>query len=162
MSAAGEPPRRKGPPAWGIVLFLALLAGWGIVNYRASTGGEEVRWIENDLPAALQQAAERKTRVFLYLYDPNDPTHRRNEQEVFTKRWARNPLAHVVCCRLAVRKSDLPALRYGYNNTPLFVLLDDTGQALRGVRTEGAVDEREFFTYIARPIDDFLKRSAPQ
>jgi hypothetical protein len=157
-AAEGDVPRRKGPPKWGIVVFLALLAGLVVVNQLAATGGTPVKWIDNDLAAALKQAAERKTRVFLYLYEEGDRTYARNEREVFTKRWARDPLEKVVCCRMAVRRSDIVAMKYGYDGRPLLLLLDDTGQAVKGLRTEGAVDEREFFTYIGKPIDDYVKR----
>ncbi len=70
---------RKKPPAWGILLFLGLLGGMVIVNQFVSTGGPEIRWVENDLAAALQQASDDRPRVFLYLYEPKDPAHRRNE-----------------------------------------------------------------------------------
>lgn len=160
-SAEGEPPRRKGPPKWGIVLFLVLLAGLAVVNQFAATSGTPVKWIDNDVAAALKQATERKTRTFLYLYDPADKVHLRNEREVFSQRWARDPLKSVVCCRLAVQKGDLTVLKYGYDGKPLFLILDETGRAVPGLRTEGAPDERAFFTYIAKPIDDFMKRSQP-
>ena len=159
IAADGPAQRRKRPPLWGVVLFLALLGGWGIVNYVASTGGPRIAWIDDDLDAALKRAAERKARVFLYLYEPQDQTHARNEREVFTQRWARDPLKNVVCCRVAVRKTDPLARRYDYNNKPLFLLLDESGQALRGLRTEGAVDEREFFTFIGKPADDYVNHA---
>jgi hypothetical protein len=155
----GDVPRRKGPPKWGIVVFLALLAGLVIVNQFAATSGTPVKWIDNDLAAALKQAGERKTRVFLYLYEEGDRAYTRNEPEVFAKRWAREPLEKVVCCRIAVRKSDIAAMKYGYNGRPLFLILENTGQVVKGLRTEGAVDEREFYTYIGKPIEDHLKRT---
>ncbi len=141
-----ERPRRRRPPAWGIVLFLALLGGLVLVNQCATTGGRPVAWINNGLDVALRQAQEHKRKVFLYLYEPGDRTHERNERNVFTQYWARKPLAHVVCCRIAVKPGDLLPLRYRYNNTPLFLLLDAKGNPLS--RTEGAVDELQFFTYI--------------
>jgi hypothetical protein len=140
------PPRRRGPPAWGIVLFLALLGGLVLVNQCATTGGRPVAWTDDGLDAARRQAQEQKRKVFLYLYEPGDRTHERNERSVFTQYWARKPLEHVVCCRVAVKPGDLLPLRYRYNNTPLFLLLDAKGNPLS--RTEGAVDELQFFTYI--------------
>jgi hypothetical protein len=151
--------RRKGPPRWGIVAFLALLAGVAVVNQWVATGGPPISWVENDLDAAVQRAAaEKKPRIFLYLYEPNDPTHTRNERNVFAQRWAREPLQHTVCCRIALRPGDLARLKYAYKNTPLFLLLDAQGKPVQGMRTEGAVDEREFSTYIGRPIDDLVRR----
>lgn len=151
--------RRKGPPRWGIAAFLALFAGVVVVNQLLSTGGPAIAWVENDLDAAVQRAAaENKPRIFLYLYDPNDPTHMRNERNVFSQRWAREPLEHAVCCRIALRPGDLARLKYEYKDTPLFLLLDAQGKPVQGMRTEGPVDEREFLTYIGRPIDDLVRR----
>ena len=146
---AGPTPRRKGPPAWGVVLFLALLGGWLIVNQFASTSGPPIEWIENDLDAALKKAAATKRHVFLYLYEPTDPVHQRNEREVFNQHWARSSLTKVVCCRVALRPGDLLRLKYEYHDTPLFLLLDAKGNRLGGV--EGAVDRREFLTHIGTP-----------
>ena len=145
-------PRRKAPPLWGIILFLVLLGGLAIVNQMASTGGEPIVWIEDDLPAALEQARTGLGRVFLYLYEPDDPIHARNERELFSKRWAREPLALVPCCRIALKKDDLRKVKYGYKGTPLFLLLDEAGEPLRDLRAEGPIDERQFRTYIAEHI----------
>jgi hypothetical protein len=143
---AGTRPRRKGPPAWGIFLFLLLLGGLLLLNQWATTGGEPIRWIENDLDAALKQAASGRKHVFLYLYDPNDPTHRRNEREVFPQRWAREPLQHIVSCRTSVLKDTALRQKYQYVGTPLFLLLNEKGEVVS--RAEGALDEREFYAYI--------------
>jgi hypothetical protein len=143
--------RGRRPPAWGIVLFLLLLAGFLFINYRASVGGPPVAWIDNDLSAALKQAAEQKRKVFLYLYDPADPTAARNERQVFTQHWARKPLEKVVCCRVVMRPGDPLAAKYVYKNQPVFLLLDAQGNVLS--RTEGAVDESQFFTYIGDIAD---------
>jgi hypothetical protein len=148
--------RRRGPPLWGIVVFLALLGVLVVVNQLASTGGAPIQWTENDLEAALKLAAQRKQRVFLYLYEPDDPVHVRNERQVFTQRWAHEPLKHAVSCRIALKKGDLLRVKYNYLDTPLFLLLDDNGHML--TRTEGAVDERQFFTYIGGPLEDSARR----
>jgi hypothetical protein len=158
-TGGAEVARRKGPPRWGIVAFLGLFAGVVVMNQFLTTSGPAVAWIENDLDAALQRAAaEKKPRIFLYLYEPNDPTHTRNERNVFSQRWAREPLQHVVCCRIALRPGDLARLKYEYKNTPLFLLLDAQGKPVQGMRTEGPVDEREFSTYIGGPINEVVKR----
>jgi hypothetical protein len=138
--------RGRHPPAWGIALFLLLLAGFALVNEYFSSSGRPVAWIDNDLNAALKQAAEQHRKVFLYLYEPADPIFARNEREVFTRRWAREPLEHVVCCRVALGPNDPLRTRYMYKNTPLFLLLDAQGNMLS--RTEGAVDEIQFLTHI--------------
>lgn len=138
--------RGRRPPAWGIGLFLLLLGGLVFINQCVSTGGKPVAWIDNDLNAALQQAEAQKRKVFLYLYEPDDQTHARNELQVFTQRWARDPLQHVVCCRVALRPTDPLRLKYLYKNKPLFLLLDAKGNVLS--RIDGAVDEFQFFTYI--------------
>ena len=148
LPSSSEPTtaRRRGPPTWGIVLFLVLLAGFIFINQRVSTGGRPIAWIENDLNAALQRAAEQKRKVFLYLYEPADRTHARNEREVFTQLWARQPLENVVCCRVALGPADPLRARYMYKNQAVFLLLDAQGNVLS--RTEGAVDETQFFTHI--------------
>jgi hypothetical protein len=138
--------RGRRPPAWGIGLFLLLLAGLVLVNQCVSTGGKPVAWIDNDLTVAVKQAETEKRKVFLYLYEPNDPTHARNELQVFTQRWARKPLEHVVCCRVALGPGAPLRFRYKYDGRPLFLLVDSKGNVLS--RVEGAVDEPQFFTYI--------------
>ena len=141
-----EPPRRRRPPTWGIVLFLLLLAGLVLINQLASTSGKPVAWIENDLGAALQQAEAQNRKVFLYLYEPNEPAAARNELHVFTQRWARRPLEKVVCCRVALGANSPLRARFVYKETPAFLLLDAKGNVLS--RTDGPVDETQFFTYI--------------
>jgi hypothetical protein len=145
-SAPEKRAARRRPPTWGIALFLSLLAGFVFINQSISTGGKPIAWIDNDLPAALKQAGEQQRKVFLYLYEPAEPTAARNELQVFTQRWARKPLEHVVCCRVAVGPADPLRARYQYRNEPVFLLLDPQGNVLS--RTEGAVDEGQFFTYI--------------
>ncbi len=162
--AAEEPSRRKGPPLWGVVAFLALLGGAVVLQQLVSTSGPKIQWVEigteQDLATVLKRVSPAKPRVFLYLYELSDPIHARNEREVFVKRWARDPLVKVICCRAAVRKGDALATRYAYHGTPLFVLLNAEGRPTMGGRTEGGIGEKEFFTYIGKPIDD-ATRSAP-
>ncbi len=157
-SPAAEPmtPRRR-PPRWGVVAFLVLLGGFIVFNYVASVGGPRITWVENDLDAALKQVSTKRPRLFLYLYEPNDPVHARNEREVFAKKWARDPLAKAVCCRIAHPNAQL-ARRYTYRGAPLFLVLDRSGQPTMGGRTEGAITEDEFYTYVTRPIEEAAKQ----
>ena len=151
--AAVGSPKRKGPPAWGIVLFLALLGGLVVVNHVVSSSGPEIKWIENDLDTALKQVSDTKRRVFLYLYEPQDETHKRNELQVFTQRWAREPLAKLVCCRIALRPDNRESAKlrqeFNYKGTPLFLLL--TRDRTPVSRTEGAVTEGQFYANITDP-----------
>lgn len=160
-SPATEPPAeaearaRRGPPAWGVVGFLALLGLFAVVSHLVTTGGPPVAWIENDLERALGEAARDNRRVFLYLYDPDDPVHRRNETEIFAQYWAREPLAKAVCCRVALREGDLLRVKYEqkyhFRGEPLFLLLNARGDPVTVPQT-GALDERQFYTYIGGPI----------
>jgi len=151
-TAPAPQPRRQGTSAWVAAGFLVLLGALVVVNQMASTSGPPIKWVENDLDGALRQIAGPKQRLFLYLYEPNDPTYERNEREVFAQRWAREPLAHVVCCRVALR-SDAPSAKleqeFAYKGNPLFLIITKNRTAMS--RTEGAVTESEFFTYISGP-----------
>lgn len=147
--------RRGGPPKWAIVLFLALLGGMVVVNQIVGRSGTPVKWIETDLAAALAQVGAERPRAFLYLYEPNDPEHARNEREVFTQRWAKRPLSRTVNVRVAVGR-DVESLRlmqkYNYKSgTPLFLLLSKNGTPMG--RIEGAPTELEFLTHIGRPAE---------
>lgn len=163
VDQAGDdpPPRRKGPPAWGVALFLALLAGAVLLNQWINTSGPPVAWIENDLKAALAKVNPQRPRCFLYLYEPNDPSHQRNEREVFTQRWAREPLAQAVCCRVPM-ESDAASTKirfqYNYAGKPLFLLLTREGAAVSA--TSGEPDFRQFSTYIGKPIEQALRQGS--
>jgi hypothetical protein len=155
-SETPPPPPRRGPPKWGILLFLGLLAAMLIANSVLSQGGEPIRWIENDLDQALRLAEQRKQRVFLYLYDPNDPVHARNEREIFAQRWAKEQVRQAVSVRVAVRTGDRLATQYGYKGRPLFALLNASGQPTSPPQ-EGGLDQTQFFTYIGKPAEDHAK-----
>ena len=66
---------------------------------------------------------------------------------------AREPLANVVCCRVALR-SDAASAKLGqefaYNGKPLFLVITKNRTPMS--RTEGAVTELEFYTYITLPV----------
>jgi len=154
-AAPAEPlPPRKGVSAWAVVVFLALLGALLVINQVAATSGPPIRWIENDLDAALARLSDPGHRVFLYLYEPNDPVHARNEREVFRQRWARTPLTRVVCCRIALGSdatSNRLRLEFNYQGKPLFLIL--TKSRVVTSRTEGAVTEKEFYTYVTEPAN---------
>lgn len=153
---AAPPPARRGPPKWGVIGFLALLGLFLIVNHLVSTGGPPIAWIEDDLERALTEASGDNRRVFLYLYEPGDPVHRRNESEIFNQYWARQPLSKAVCCRVALRAGDLRRVKYeqkyGYKGEPMFLLLNAAGDVMTPPQS-GALDERQFSTFIGRPIE---------
>ena len=154
---SGKTPRRKRPPTWGIIVFLLLLGGMAVVNQLVSSSGPQIEWIENDLDAALAQVSKSKPRVFLYLYEPDDKIHQLNERQVFTKLWARKPLADAVCCRIALG-NDRESLRlrreFSYQDTPLLMILTKDRKPLS--RTSGAVSEKMFFTDITQTIEHSL------
>lgn len=139
--------RRKRPPAWGVLAFLAVLGLLVVANQLITHSGPPIRWIEDDVEAAFRQARQEKKNVFLYLYEPNDPIHLRNEREVFAKRWAREPLSLAVCCRVAVNRNRRLADKYVYQESPLFLVLTPEGNALG--RIDGpAIQKLQFRTHI--------------
>lgn len=163
-SPSADSPRSaaRKPPAWVVVGFLALLAGGYVLSEMLSRSGPQIAWIENDLDAALRTAAQRNSRVFLYVYAAGEPTAKRNDLEIFTQRWAREPLARAVCVRVAADPANPAAYRvaarYGYDGKPLFLLLDASGARI-GQPAEGALDERGFFTAIGQPL---MRSVSPQ
>ncbi len=153
-AAPDQQPPRKRSSAWVAVGFLVLLGALVVVNQMASTSGPPIKWVDNDLDGALRQLTGAKQRLFLYLYDPNDPTYERNEREVFAQRWAREPLAKAVCCRVALRADATSAKlesEFAYKDKPLLLVLTRNRTAIS--RTEGAVTEREFYTYVTLPVE---------
>ncbi len=167
--AESPTPRRTGPPKWGIAAFLLLLIAMAVINQLVTTSGRPVEWIENDLDAALQKATASGQRVFVYVYEPTEAVHKRNELNVFTQRWARQPLEQAVSCRIALN-TDVPGGRrwfrvmagvmsfvdaagaaHPYKSKPLFLVLDSTGKTV-APPTEGAVDERMFSTYVTAHV----------
>ncbi len=154
------PAARRGPKWWGIVIFLLLLGGMVLVNQWMTTGGPPIQWAKGDLDAALAQISAEKPRVFLYLYEPGNQAHQRNELQVFPQRWARYPLEHAVCVRIELH-SDMASqhlrTRFAYDKSPLFLLLNRAGQPVG--RAEGAVDERQFSTQIGKQIMQAIGKS---
>lgn len=156
------PPPRRGLPPW--LIGLVLVAGLGVMmflSFRRETGGPPIVWIDDDLDGALRQVSDAKPRVFLYLYNPSDAKHRRNELQVFTTRWAREAVKNIVSCRVAmdrpVPETQKLAREYSYRDQPLFLLLTRDGQPQ--MRAEGAVTEQEFMTAIGRPAQAAVERA---
>ena len=133
-----------------------LLGGIVVVNQLLSTGGPPIAWIDDDVAAALRQAEQKDQRVFLYLYELGDPIHVRNEREVFAQLWARQPRQNTVCCRIAIAAGDVRRVKYKYDGQPLFLLLNPKGKEM--ARTQGAVSQLEFETYISRPAEEHSKQ----
>jgi hypothetical protein len=143
----GPAARRKRPPTWGVLVFLGLLGGLLIVNHLVTYAGPQVEWIDNDVERAFALAAERGQLVYLYLYDPGDPAHERNERKMFAQIWTRDPLSEAVPCRVDVSRHRGVGLRYGYRRKPLHMVLTAEGRELG--RIDGtAVDRLEFRTHI--------------
>lgn len=156
------PPPRRGLPPWLIGLVLVVgLGAMMFVGFRHEAGGPPIVWIENDLDFALGQVSDAKPRVFLYLYDPDDPRHQRNELQVFTTRWARESVQNIISCRVAmdrpVSETQRLAGEYHYRDQPLFLLLTRDGQPQ--MRAEGAVTEKEFMTAIGRPAEAAVRNA---
>ncbi|MBK9119902.1 MAG: hypothetical protein IPM18_09935 [Phycisphaerales bacterium] len=151
--AADRAAKRKGPPAWGVLLFLGLLAGFVLLNQWISTGGPELPWFEGTLEQAQEQARQTNKRIFLYLFKPTDPLHQRNELHLFNQRWVREPLETAIRVKIAVQPGDLLSSRFNLGDSPLLLLLNADGEVV--TRTDGLVDERQFMTYIGRPLTDF-------
>lgn len=128
-----------------------LFGGGYALNELRSAGGPPVAWIEGDIASAIHAASSRNQLVFLYLFEPGTPAADRNEREVFTKRWARAPLAQMVCCRRPVQRNDETAIKYGYQNQPLFLVLDAEGKEVN--RTAGTPEERQFYTYVSQTLE---------
>ncbi len=145
-ASAPTAPRRLTPAKAGLA-FLVLLMIALAANVIVGLSGPKITW-ETDLTTALAKArsAPGKPHVFLYLYKKGDPVAERNEREVFAKRWARETLARLVCCRMAIEPSDPLALQYHYGKQPLFLVLDENGKEVS--RTEGAVDEAQWYPYV--------------
>ena len=145
--------RRRLTPAKAGLAFLLLMMIALAANIIVGLTGPTIAW-ETDLPKALAKArsAPGKQHVFLYLYRAGDPVAERNEREVFAKRLAREPLARLVCCRIAIEPNDALALRYAYRDAPLFLLLDRDGTSVS--RTEGPVDQAQFVTYVEKASRD--------
>ncbi|MEW6251401.1 MAG: hypothetical protein AB1716_12195 [Planctomycetota bacterium] len=156
-------PRRKGPPRWGVALFLALLVGLVVINHLVQTGGRPVQWIDDDLREATRLAGVRGQRVFLYVYEPNEPIHQRNEREVFSQRWGREALEKAVCCRVTLRPGEVLKLNDGpdgflrYTGKPLLVLLNEKGE-MSGRLVEGGPIQSEFETHIGMPAQTYAAR----
>ena len=153
--APPAPRRRKGPPAWGVALFVAALVVLVWMDQRATEGGPPIPWIENDLEAAKARVDDDHPRIFLYIYEPNSPQHAENEWKLFSKKLIKDELKKAVPVRVVADRDrgtrDL-ATHYGFTHAPLFLVLLKDGNALPNARFEGTPSQDEFWTRVAEPI----------
>lgn len=147
-------PRRRTAQRAAIIGFVVLVAALYAVSQMVTRSGPIIAWIDGDLDRALREAKLTGRRIFLYLYETEDPLHARNEREVFSQRWARSVLAGLVCCRVELEPRQPAGLklrgRYQYDGKPRMILLDPDGEpVVPGI--DGEIDQKQFFTYIEQP-----------
>ena len=147
IADAGPAPARKkksGPPAG---FWLVLLLGAGLTIAQITTySGPSIKWIYNDVDAALTQAQGSGRRVFLYLHAPQCPITAKHERTLFSQRFARTRLDKMVPCRVEVGTTDPLRARFGFDGAPLMLVLDPDGKRISELR--GEVRKRQFRTYI--------------
>ena len=147
MTEGCEPPPRKKSGVWAGLGFVLLMCGALVITQIANYSGPSIRWIENDVDEALRQARESGRRVFLYLYEANCPITLAHDQTLFGQRMARQRLSEMVACRVEVGPTDRLRARFGFDGTPLMMVLDADGkQIITPIR--GAVGPRQFRAYV--------------
>ena len=139
-------PEKKSSMKVGIGFVLLLGAGL-VVSQITNYSGPPIRWIYNDVDAALKQAAKSGRRVFLYLHEADCPITAKLDQNLFSRRFARTRLDKMVACRVEVGPTDPLRGRFGFDGTPLMLVLDADGkQIITPLR--GEVGKLQFQTYI--------------
>lgn len=138
--------------AWVLPLFVVFVAGLYVFTQMRSTSGPQIQWAA-DLDRALAQAKAENKKVFLYLFEASNPLAERVDREVLTQRWAREPLAKLVCVRIDLKKDRTDHLKirqqYDYSGEPKMVVVDASGKPVAG-SIQGIIDQKSFFTYIER------------
>ena len=95
----------------------------------------------------MAQAQGSGRRVFLYLHAPQCPITAKHERTLFSQRFARNRLDKMVPCRVEVGPTDPLRVRFGFDGTPLMMVLDADGdQVITPIR--GEVGKRQFLVYM--------------
>ena len=147
MTEGPEPPPRKKSGVWAGLGFVLLLCGTLIITQITNYSGPSINWIENDVDAAFRQAKETGRRVFLYLHEADCPITLAHDQMLFSQRTARERLSKMVACRVEVGPTDRLRARFGFDGTPMMMVLDaDGNQIIAPIR--GEVSERPFRAFI--------------
>lgn len=143
MNGGREPPPRKKSGVWTGLGFVLLLCGTLVITQITNYSGPSIKWIENDIDEAFRQARETGRRVFLYLHEADCPITVAHDQTLFSQRMARERLSKMVACRIEVGATDRLRGRFGFDGTPMMMVLDADGdQIIPPIR--GAVNERQF------------------
>ena len=144
--AAPPPARKKNSGLWTGIWFVVLLGAGLIIAQVINYSGPSIKWIYNDVDAALTQAQGSGRRVFLYLHAPQCPITVKHERALFSQRLARTRLDKMVACRVEVGPTDPLRARFGFDGTPLMLVLDPDGKRISELR--GEVRERQFRAFI--------------
>ena len=138
-AAARKPSMKAG------IGFVLLLGAGLIVAQITNYSGPPIRWIYNDVDAALKQAAESRRRVFLRLHEADCPISAEHDQDLFSRRFARIRLDKMVACRVEVGPTDPVRGRFGFDGAPLMLVLDSDGKQIRAP-LRGEVGKLQFQT----------------
>jgi thioredoxin-related protein len=144
--AGPAPARRKKSGLWTGFWFVALLGAGLIIAQVINYSGPSIKWIYNDVDAALAQAQDSGRRVFLYLHAPQCPITAKHERSLFNQRFARTRLDKMVPCRAEIGRTGPLRARFGFDGTPLMLVLDSSGKRISELR--GEVNKLRFLTYI--------------
>ena len=143
MTEGPEPPPRKKSGVLAGLGFVLLLCGTLVITQITNYSGPSIKWIENDIDEAFRQARESGRRVFLYLHEADCPITLAHDQALFSQRMARERLSKMVACRVEVGVTDRLRARFGFDGTPMMMVLGAEGdQIVAPIR--GAVSERQF------------------
>lgn len=141
------PARNKKPGLWGGFWLVVLLGTGLIIAQITNYSGPSIKWIYNDVDAALKKARGGGRRVFLYLHAPQCPITAKHERTLFSQRFCRTRLDKMVPCRVEVGPTDSLRVRFGFDGAPLMMVLDANGdQVIAPLR--GEVGKRQFLAYI--------------
>lgn len=145
-------PERSNPSRGFILILLVLLAGWFVVTQIVQRTGPTIEW-RNDLAQAEREARAAGRRVFLLLYEPGCPVTAANDRDLFSRRFARERLARMVCCRVELQPRDPLRQRFHFRGEPLMLVLQP-GVPTPLARLEGKVGRLQFETYVnPGPVD---------
>jgi len=144
--SAAQP--KRGSTRIALGLFV-LLAGSFVVTQIVSRTGPPIQW-RYDLAEAERAAGEQGRCIFLLLHEPGCKVTEANERDVLSTRMAKERLAQMICCRVALRAADPLRGRFGFRDQPLMLILRP-GRDKELARLEGKVDDLQFATYVDCP-----------